>query len=67
MQIQEQLVAEIAREVVARLRVQLQPQASSAAPATNAAPSRDGVFATVDEAVNAAYEAQMKVAAMDLY
>ena len=65
MQIQEQLVAEIAREVVARLRVQLQPQASSAAPAMNAVPSRDGVFATVDEAVNAAYEAQKKVAAMD--
>ncbi len=64
MPIQEELVAEIAREVVARLRVQLQPQTSSAAPATYAAASRDGVFATVDEAVNAAYEAQKKVAAM---
>ena len=28
--------------------------------------SRDGVFATVDEAVNAAFEAQKKVAAMSL-
>src|ERR1039458_5134651 len=66
--IQAQLVAEIAREVVARLRIQLQPQTSYAAPAMHAAPSRapsrDGVFATVDEAVDAAYEAQKKVAAM---
>ena len=64
MPIQEQLVAEITREVVARLRIQLQPQISSAASATHAAPSRDGVFATVDEAVDAAFEAQKKVAAM---
>ncbi len=64
MLIQEQLVAEIAKEVVARLRIQLQPQVTSAAPATHAAPSRDGVFATVDDAVNAAFEAQKKVAAM---
>ena len=67
MQIQEQVIAEIAKEVVARLRIQLQPQIA-AAQATHAAPShvpsRDGVFATVDEAVNAAYEAQKKVAAM---
>ena len=64
MQIQEQLVAEIAKEVVARLRIQLQPQVSSAASAAPSAASRDGVFATVDEAVNAAFEAQKKVAAM---
>jgi aldehyde dehydrogenase len=63
-QIQEQLVANIAREVVARLRIQLQPQPSSAAPAGVSAASRDGVFATVDDAVNAAFEAQKKVAAM---
>jgi aldehyde dehydrogenase len=62
--IQAQLVAEIAKEVVARLRIQLQPQASSAAPAVSGAAARDGVFATVDEAVNAAFEAQKKVAAM---
>ncbi len=64
MPIQEQLVAEIAKEVVARLRVQLQSQVPSSVPATPAAASRDGVFATVDEAVNAAFEAQKKVAAM---
>ncbi len=64
MQIQEQVIAEIAKEVVARLRVQLQPQAASAAPAVT--PARDGVFATVDEAVNAADEAQKKIAAMSL-
>lgn len=65
MPIQEQLVAEIAREVVARLRVQMQSQIASA-PAPRQAAARDGVFATVDEAVNAAYEAQKKVAAMSL-
>ncbi|HEX4757976.1 MAG TPA: aldehyde dehydrogenase family protein [Terracidiphilus sp.] len=64
MPIQEQLVAEIAREVVARLRVQLQPQISSTAPASHSVHSRDGVFATVDDAVNAAFQAQKKVAAM---
>ena len=62
--IQAQLVAEIAREVVARLRIQLQPQLSSAASTPHSTPARDGVFATVDEAVDATYEAQKKVAAM---
>lgn len=62
--IQAQLVAEIAREVVARLRVQLGPQLTAASPATQSSVSRDGVFATVDEAVNAAFEAQKKVAVM---
>src|SRR5271168_4178047 len=66
MQIQEQLVAEIAREVVARLRVQLQQPASHAAPTRNGAAPRDGVFSTVDEAVEAAVEAQKKVEAMSL-
>jgi aldehyde dehydrogenase len=70
MQIQEavsqQVIAEIAREVVARLRVQLQQPQSSAAAAASAAPPRDGVFATVEEAASAAYEAQKKVAAMSL-
>jgi aldehyde dehydrogenase len=70
MQIQEavsqQVIAEIAKEVVARLRVQLQQPQSSAAPAASATPARDGVFATVDEAANAAFEAQKKVAAMSL-
>lgn len=67
MQIQEQVIAEIAKEVVARLRIQLQPQAAPAAAApASVTPARDGVFATVDEAVNAAYEAQKKIAAMSL-
>jgi aldehyde dehydrogenase len=60
--IQDQLIADIAREVVSRLRVQLQHPAI----ARNGSPAQDGVFATVDEAVNAAYEAQKKVAAMSL-
>ena len=54
---------------MARLRVQLQ-QPSIAIARNGAAPQarggQDGVFATVDEAVNAAYEAQKKVAAMSL-
>lgn len=66
-QVSPQVIAEIAREVVARLRVQMQPapmaQAPAAAPKT--AP-RDGVFATVDEAVHAAYEAQKKLETMTL-
>jgi aldehyde dehydrogenase len=67
-QVSPQVIAEIAREVVARLRVQMQPApaAHPSAPVQRAAAPRDGVFATVDEAVNAAYEAQKKVAAMSL-
>jgi aldehyde dehydrogenase len=65
MQIQEQVIAEIAKEVVARLRVQMQQPAASAAHGRSAA-ARDGVFSTVDEAVNAAYEAQKRVALMSL-
>ncbi len=64
MPIQEQMIAEIAREVVARLRVQMQAPVAIAAQVPQAAVGRDGVFATVDEAVNAAFEAQKKVAAM---
>jgi aldehyde dehydrogenase len=60
--VQDQLVAEIAREVVARLRVQIEQQAIARTPAAG----QDGVFASVDEAVNAAFEAQKKVAAMSL-
>jgi aldehyde dehydrogenase len=58
--IQAQLIEEIAREVVARLRTQLQ----TGAPSTSSAASGDGVFATVDEAAQAALEAQKKVARM---
>lgn len=66
MPIQAQVIEEIAKEVVARLRAQMQPPPLSAAPAVKDAASRDGVFPTVDEAVNAAFEAQKKVAAMSL-
>ncbi len=62
MQAQEQLIADIAREVVARLRTQIHQPAI----ASHGGAGRDGVFATVDEAVDAAYEAQKKVAAMSL-
>jgi aldehyde dehydrogenase len=70
---QEQVIADIAREVVARVRIQLQgtqsgfaPGSRSAATAPNSAAARDGVFATVDEAASAAYVAQKKVADMSL-
>jgi aldehyde dehydrogenase len=66
MQIQEQMIAEIAKEVVARLRVQMQQPQASAPRAKSTIPTRDGVFATVDEAANAAFEAQKKVALMSL-
>lgn len=72
----EQLVAEIAREVLERLErsgtgssaAQAMPAAQK--PAQEQAPSPDlsgdGVFPTVDEAVAAAAEAQKRVAAMSL-
>ena len=77
---QEQVIAEIAREVVARLRAQMQQPQSAPAPAAaqvstvantpskagNSTAAHDGVFLTVDEAVNAAYEAQKKVEKMSL-
>jgi aldehyde dehydrogenase len=70
MQIQEpvssQVIAEIAKEVVARLRAEMRQPQSSAASSVSVAAPRDGVFSTVDEAVNAAYEAQKKVADMSL-
>ncbi len=58
----EQLIAEIAREVVARL----QSQAQGGEPAKASASIGDGVFATVDEAVKAAAEAQKRIAALSL-
>ena len=58
-----QLIAEISKEVIARLHVKpLAPAAQPLAPATTG----DGVFETVDEAVRAAHEAQQLVAAMSL-
>lgn len=75
MEVQQQVIAEIAREVVSRLRAQMQPtQGSAAHPSNGAARDArstapglgDGIFATVDDAVNAAYESQKKVEAMSL-
>ncbi len=64
MAVQEELIAEFAKEVVARLRVQMQSSNALSPSATPAAGLGDGVFATVDEAVEAAAKAQKKVAAM---
>ena len=64
MQNRDQLIAEIAREVIARLQINLPTPAAQAASRPTAA--EDGVFETVDEAVNAAAEAQKRVAAMSL-
>ena len=56
MQIQEQMIAEIAQEVVARLRAQMQQPAATSARGKSLTAARDGVFATVDEAANAAWK-----------
>src|ERR1035437_6151516 len=68
---QEQVIADIAREVVARLRIQLQSAQPASAPASRfATPTssavRDGVFMTVDEAASAAHVAQKRVQEMSL-
>ena len=61
----EQMVAEIAKEVVSRLQAQMNGGATSTQPAPAVvATGNDGVFETVDEAVKAAGEAQKKVAAL---
>jgi aldehyde dehydrogenase len=62
----EQLVAEIAKEVVARLQSHINGGTATAAAAAPAPSGRDGVFDTVDEAVKAAAEAQKKVAALSM-
>jgi aldehyde dehydrogenase len=59
---QEQLVAAIAKEVLARLEERL----GSLPPSGNHAPGDDGVFPAVDGAVQAAAAAQQRVAAMSL-
>lgn len=66
MQIQAQMISEIAREVVARIQAQLQEPAARMPALASGGAAHDGVFATVDEAANAAYEAQERVAAMTL-
>jgi aldehyde dehydrogenase len=67
-QVSPQVIAEIAKEVVVRLRAQMQMSstAPAAAPARTGTAARDGVFLTVDEAVDAAFDAQKKVEAMTL-
>ena len=66
----DQLVSEIAREVIARLQVHLNGGGTAAGTATAPAGAQttpgDGVFATVDEAVKAAAEAQRRVADMSM-
>lgn len=61
MTLNQELITEIAQEVVARLQQQL----NGGQPAPTVAATH-GVFATVDEAVKAAAEAQKRVAAMSL-
>ena len=68
---QEQVISDIAREVVARLRIQLQQGQPASAPASapaapNYSAAHDGVFMTVDEAVRAANVAQKRVQEMSL-
>ena len=63
MTLNQEMVAEITREVVARLQAQLQANAV-AAPSGPAI--RDGVFPTVDDAVKAAAVAQLKVGQLSL-
>ncbi len=62
----EQMVADIAAEVIARLQTHLgaAPVTASVVPVQPKA--ADGVFLTVDDAVKAAAEAQRKVAALSL-
>src|SRR6185437_5657285 len=62
MTLNQDLVAEITREVVARLQAQMQ----QAAPVSSNAEIRDGVFPTVDDAVKAAAAAQLKVGQLSL-
>jgi aldehyde dehydrogenase len=76
---QEKIVAEIAREVIVRLQPHLRaaappreaapPQRATTPPHSPVGPrrqGRDGVFPTVDEAVQAAAAAQQRVAALSL-
>ncbi len=63
----EQIVTQIAQEVIARLsQQQVRPAGPAPGRRPQAATIGDGVFRTVDEAVKAAVAAQKRVAAMDL-
>lgn len=61
---QERLIAEIATTVIARLREQVQGPIAISPEVALKADLGHGVFSTVDEAVDAAFIAQQKVAAM---
>lgn len=61
----DQLVAEIAEQVLLRLQQQAKPAAAPASPKA-VAPLGDGVLPSVDAAVKAAAEAQVKIAALSL-
>jgi aldehyde dehydrogenase len=64
---QEQLVAAIAKEVLARLEERLGSFSGAKPPPSGAAaPGDDGIFPAVDQAVQAAAAAQQRVAAMSL-
>ncbi|HTQ10347.1 MAG TPA: aldehyde dehydrogenase family protein, partial [Fimbriimonadaceae bacterium] len=60
----EQLVAQIAEEVIARLRERVGPPNSFGNGPK--APATDGVFPTVDDAVAAAREAQARIAVLSI-
>jgi aldehyde dehydrogenase len=65
----EQMVAEIAKEVVSRLQAHMNGGTAQPAPgvaAGNGTAGNDGIFETVDEAVKASAEAQKKVALLSL-
>ena len=62
----EQLVAEIAREIVLRLRAAGAPPREPAAAPPPRTALGDGVFATVDAAVEAAANAQRRIQALSL-
>ncbi len=64
MTLNQEMVAEITREVVARLQAQMQTKPASAP--SGGAEIRDGVFPTVDAAVKAAAAAQLKVGQLSL-
>ncbi len=66
MTLNQEMVAEITREVVARLQAQLQSNSGNAASAPARTEIRDGVFPTMDEAVKAAAAAQLKVGQLSL-
>jgi len=64
-----ELIANIAREVIARLQDRLpaaRTEANAPKPEMGGVPAGDGVFETVDEAVRAASQAQKRVATMSL-